>query len=486
MKPKKFNTVSEFKRISANSVKSRDRSRKSENPTPRQFDQFLPWLCQQMHICPHVAVERITKEKNISIRNRGYQLSRSKSIFSTIQSALDFTKIPNHSLSLTTSYSDGYNENTIVIKSYYNNFNQLIELAIVDCPPSINRKVIQAISLCLPFHSYLKKFKINGNGLTESVLYEIGKLLPHSNITDICLDDTYLPEGNYYVLLDKLNNLQNLSLCKCKINDDVCKKIAEKLHNEMPASNTLMTLDFTSNNITNSGARHLGLMLRQNRTLLYLGLADNLLDDVGASHILKPLMVFSLTEDEVYELRKRKFRYAAKKLEICKEHEKQLIAQMNSEEDKENNQPVICRKSIGRSKHLYIEPNSVNVKELAAKNIMDTFGKFEDVFDEDNVVYRNGHLYSLGNLKLCYLNLAYNHLSYFSLKKLCEVLKYQTNIKQADCRGLLRVVVNGNNIPTHCELLNTIESYLVNAVANYATQARSRSRVNMSKYCVRK
>lgn len=61
MKPKKFNTVSEFKRISANSVKSRDRSRKSENPTPRQFDQFLPWLCQQMHICPHVAVERITK-----------------------------------------------------------------------------------------------------------------------------------------------------------------------------------------------------------------------------------------------------------------------------------------------------------------------------------------------------------------------------------------------------------------------------------------
>ncbi|CAG9568139.1 unnamed protein product [Danaus chrysippus] len=305
-------------------------------------------------------------------------------------------------------------------------------------------------------------------------------------MTDICLDDTYLPEGNYYVLLDKLNNLQNLSLCRCKINDDVCKKIAEKLYNEMPASNTLMTLDFTSNNITNLGAKHLGLMLRQNRTLLYLGLADNLLDDIGASHILKPLMIFSLTEDEVYELRKRKFRYAAKKLEICKEHEKQLLAQMKIEEEKENHHPVKSRKSFRRSRQFTEEPKPVIVKELAEKNIMDTFGKFEDVFDDENVVYRHGHLYSLGNLKLCYLNLAFNHIKYFTLKKLCEVLKYQSNMKKTDCKGLLRVVVDGNNIPTQCEFLTTIESYLGNAMAKYATPIRNRSHVNISKQCLRK
>ena len=71
-------------------------------------------------------------------------------------------------------------------------------------------------------------------------------------------------------------SIEQLSLKCCCLGDAFCEVISPAL-----ASSSLLSLDLSSNQITDEGAGHLARALRLNRTLLSLCLAGNRVGDEG-------------------------------------------------------------------------------------------------------------------------------------------------------------------------------------------------------------
>ncbi|CAH2095476.1 unnamed protein product [Euphydryas editha] len=392
-------------------------------------------------------------------------MKRTSSVKSkTKESKIKYSEVPESSIAISSSIATAsYKENSITMTAYYNSKDQLVEIAFTSCPFEINRRIIQAINICLPFHKFLHRLRIK-RSLTQTVLYEISKLLPHSNITDVCLDDNFLPQGNYYLLLDNLNNVQNLSLRRCDINDEACKSIANKMNFGCPASNTLITLNLASNCITDIGATHLGMMLRQNRTLLYLNVSDNKITDSGAINILNNFRVFPLTKDEIIARNYRKVQFFKKRNELYRKYVNEITNRLREEEEKEN---INSFRMLLKGERIQKRKTTMelSVAEQAEKMTTEIIGEFKDMYDDNNIIREDGQIYAIGNLRLSYLNLAYNNLGYFSVRKIYDVLKYQSNInKPVHCSGLLKIILEGNNIPDDCEELRGIQYFLESAI----------------------
>ncbi|CAH0731767.1 unnamed protein product, partial [Brenthis ino] len=264
-----------------------------------------------------------------------------------INSTQLFQSKENPSQSSLSTFTDAEVEDTLNLIAYYNSRNQLEEIAFLGSSFDIPRKVIQAIKFCLPYHRTLSRFKIKGR-LHRTLLLEISNMLPYSNITYVCLDDTFLPKCNYYVLLEQISKLQYLSLRRCQINDQACKMLAELLHFEKPASKSILILNLASNFINDVGAKHLGDMLRNNRTLLHLNISANNITDKGANNILKHLLSFRLRQDELLRLKQRQLKYFCKKEEVRRKCELEILNQLRDEE-KENLKLAVSKydKNVG-------------------------------------------------------------------------------------------------------------------------------------------
>lgn len=101
------------------------------------------------------------------------------------------------------------NMTTITIIAMYSADN-LVEIKF-DKIKQIPAMILKIIGLLLQFHVNLSSISIN-SGLDHLCLYELSKLVPISNITDICLDGTYLRQANYFLLLEKESRIKQLSL----------------------------------------------------------------------------------------------------------------------------------------------------------------------------------------------------------------------------------------------------------------------------------
>ncbi|XP_039760353.1 leucine-rich repeat-containing protein 71-like [Pararge aegeria] len=276
----------------------------------------------------------------------------------------------------------------------------------------------------------------------------------------------HVVEGNYSVILENVSCLQTLSLRRCEIDDKVCKELANKLEYGAPASKSLVSLDLTSNIISDLGAEALGKMLRRNRMLLQLCLADNRLTDKGAFYIFNSICSFALSKDDVRDLKLRYLKYCFRKIKIHEQCEKEIVNRLKQESDKENRPHKSPKKTKNRRDAGTSDFDKLTLMEQTEKMAKEFINDFTDIFDNQNINIRRGRMYSIGNFKVCYLNLAYNNLSYFSVKKLNEVLKYQRTVNKPDkCKGLLKVVLDGNNIPKVCKEMAQIESYLDTAIS---------------------
>lgn len=382
-----------------------------------------------------------------------------------INSTQLFQSKENLSQSSLSTFTDTEVEDTLNLTVYYNSRNQLEEIAFLSSSFDIPRKVIQAIKICLPYHKTLSSFKIKGR-LHRTLLLEIRNMLPYSNITHVCLDDTFLPECNYYVLLEQISQLQYLSLRRCQINDQACKMLAELLHFGKPASKSILILNLASNFINDVGAKHLGDMLRNNRTLLHLNISANNITDEGANNILKHLLLFRIRKDELLRVKQRQVKYFYEKEEVRRKCEVEIINQLRDEE-KENLRLAVAKydKSAGKNftHFAVVEESITNQAEKMSKKIV---GEFQDPFDYQNTIQINDQLYSIGNLTLCSLNMAFNNLEYFSVFKIYDVLKYQSELKKPlQCKGLIKIVLDGNKIPKHCKKFEDIEALLELAIS---------------------
>lgn len=359
-------------------------------------------------------------------------------------------------------------EKVVKIFTIYDSFFNLVEIRFGK-NNYLPRLIFKIIGLIIQFQPNIAKIEING-GMDGYTVYEINKFLNMSNITELCFDGCFLKEANYDILLDTNNSLRHLSLSRCKIDDNVVRNIANKLAYPLPASKSLYILNLSSNGITDLGTQYLVQALRSNRNLSYLNLADNRITDDGAGYLLHVFAEFPLTDTELLEARFRHMVFLKNKnimidrtikelrsgeldRKIAKRKSTRPVSAASGKKGKLEKELSEIRdtKSLVNMDFLYYE-KAVNMVE-------NTLGEFNDPFCANNTNVKGGMVYSKGNNTLCYLNLAYNNLSFLSLKKILAVLMFQKLLDRKP-RGLINLLIEGNNLPVSCMEMSQIDDVL--------------------------
>ncbi|CAH1645901.1 unnamed protein product [Spodoptera littoralis] len=377
----------------------------------------------------------------------------------------------------------------LAMKAVYDVQHHLVELMITNSQEVIvPRMIIQVLSNIIANYPLLTKFAIKNCYIDHNIVHDFKSMLLYSAITDVCLDDCKLNNANYEVILKAPTVVKNLSLCRCNISDPECKEIAAMLRYTELAENHLVTLNLTSNKIGDEGAKYLANALRTNRHLRYLNLADNVIGDEGAICIFRHLLEFPLTHDENVDRRRRYFLYLKKKQEIYAE----CINKLNSssilkrEKSKRKLMSHTTLSSREGSYQSHNRPKTVvkkikrvsqdntwqNIKaEMMAKDIL---GPFEDPFGTTSFKIIDDYPFCIGNFTLSYLNLAYNNLTYLSLKILLNVVEHQMIYSTQKLCGLMKVILEGNRLPVKCEELSTIQQILKEHVNSFTNKLKNR------------
>ncbi|XP_053619204.1 uncharacterized protein LOC128680228 [Plodia interpunctella] len=432
----------------------------ANRPSPLDLVAYLPWACNQMQ-CQHtVTVIKVTQTEYVSVNPTGKKPKpKPKPVVVSSTSSSDLKKDEQ----IQSTFSE---EDTLKIYAIYDATDRLVELKFEN-HVEIPRMIFQIIALIIKFQSGLNTITIN-YGIDMYSIHEISKILTISNITDICLDDTYLKEANYYILLDNENSIRRISLSRCTINDNIAEAIAVRLVYPLPASKTLSILDLSSNKITDLGAKYIAHALRSNRFLSYLNLSGNLLTDTGAIAILNHLVEFQLTSEELMSSRQRFLQFYHQKNELTAKIFRDFRTVDSTKDRRKSLRTPVMPKKI---KTIEREPSTKEVKSAIditqdrslyekARNMAENqMGKFKDPFTKDNLVVHDDNVYCTGNNGLCYLNLSFNDLSYFSLKTVAHVVMTQKVLNKKPI-GLVNVSIDGNNLPINCVELNDINNVL--------------------------
>lgn len=349
----------------------------------------------------------------------------------------------------------------IVAKYYLNQLTQIHYYGHKKLP----REIFKMIASIVQLYPTLTNITIN-NGLDVFGIYEISKLLNVSRITEVCLEHLDIKNAHFYLFLTEASNLSYLSLSRCTINDEIVENIISQLIYPLPASKTLIALNLSCNLITDRGVYSIGKALRSNRCLQYLNLAGNMITDYGAAFLFDSLMKFPLTDHEESERNKSYVQYCINKVSLMT----QFFTESNSQPLQKRESKLVRRlgKKSKKADDITLHAENITVQGYSdhekakafAENIL---GQFRHPYDNKNVVREDGIGYCLGNNTLCYLNLAYNNLMLNSIHKLRRILTYQ-NISGRTPRGLTRVVIEGNPVPSNCaevhDLNHALESLL--------------------------
>ncbi|XP_063542993.1 uncharacterized protein LOC134751505 [Cydia strobilella] len=443
--------------------KSSNTDKMVERPEPDDLQAFLPWACAQLQLPKDVLIIRnlqTTLLKSLSFTDeyvsavttdRGKSKGKSKPRLPSVvdDQAKDEASVSQEETDL------------IRVHAVYDYADNLVGLRF-DKNTNLPRMLMQILGLIIKFQIYLTSLTIN-QGLNKYVLYEIVNFLPNSRITDITLDNCFLSEGTYYTLLENTSSLRNLSLSRCRINDQIVALIAAQLYHPKPGSSTLVVLNLSSNRITDVGVRSIREALKMNTKLAYLNLADNFITDEGAAAIFNILLEFPLKPQEVMDMKSRHIDYLRNKQAAVIQIAKDLrVTDMVKGKVKstprlkaKGKDDIASEKSACYSDAYFYEK---------ARTIADSLTTFKDPYSSDNVTYRDEVTYCLGNNILYLLNLSYNGLSYPSVVKFLEVLVYQRDMERKP-RGLLTCRVEGNPLPVGCKEMVQIEEMLEYALA---------------------
>nr|XP_021191140.2 uncharacterized protein LOC110376851 [Helicoverpa armigera] len=411
------------------------------------FDEFLQATCKKFQCPTAIVVGRETVREPPPKSSKQRQESRSKR-----GAAMDVLPTPS---TQNLSYLNPFDEKYLLVMAIYDTLNHLIEILLSKYNDQvIPRVLMQLIALKVPHTRHLTKFTIRQCRIDLYTIYELNKILVLSNITDICLDHSYVKEGIYDVLLSQKSSLRNLSLSRCYINDQVCERIAARLRRSEPAEASLLTLNLSSNQITDEGMKHLGEALRDNRHLRYLNVSDNQISDVGAQYVFDVLQEFLLTQEEIFDRRKCYVQYLKKKTEL---YELYL-----SKFEEENSKRLAAKRSLTGRPRLSPKKDKVSIRRdsrhstssilsvKARSMVLEILGPFQHPFSPAMAVVKDGDLYCIGNFTLCYLNLRYNNLTYKSVDALLTVVKHQKIYRTENQCGLVSVLIEGNHVPEDC------------------------------------
>ncbi|XP_004931382.1 uncharacterized protein LOC101738863 isoform X2 [Bombyx mori] len=374
-------------------------------------------------------------------------------------------------------------KDTIVIESIYDNMNNLVEI-VINKVSNVPRILMQLIGLMVPYFRKLNRINIRNCKTNVYTIHELRKMIPFSTITDVCLNGSTLSEINYATLLDSPIRLNHLSLSKCLISDDVCVQIASKLQLFGPAEANLLTLDLSINEITDVGATSLAEALKTNRNLRYLNLAGNRITDDGACSLFNYLIDFPLSCDEIVEKRRRRIGYLRAKRDLIMKYigecdsksfdEYSQISKKSTVKKRKTSATSVKGKGYSRKEKLKrssLTDDDLNCKAEMLANEM--LGPYMDPFGPGSTKIKDGEFFCIGNLVLCYLNLAYNNLTYTSITKLHQVLIQQAQHKKHGQPGLIKIVLDGNELPIACTELTQIYEILNKNISCFGSHTYS-------------
>lgn len=446
--------------------------------------EYLPTMLSKHQATTRMTIEFVFSEEYVPL------LSKKKSPKQK-QTAMNAEKLQGSVTILQANKSEksvgSVFENAVPILAYYDDRNQIVQVSIKKYLFRIHRRVMLAVSYCLPYQYYLTKFTIGKGSLTRDILHVLSEQLPRSHLTEICIEDANVPNADYHVLLNQVSKLKHLSLRRCHVQDFECTEIAKRLSFGGPAD-SLQTLDLTSNCITDVGAQSLGKMLKKNRELRHLGLASNEISNIGASYILDTLREFPLDANDILEKRSKRIEYMRKRCEVYKKCLLEVISHQQGTYSQITTNPSKGRPSVPTikpklPKKSAVSEVNVNADVAAELNTNKIMGKdFEHAYNKSNMVLRDGYCYCTGNFRLCSLNLAYNYLDYHFLKYIIEILEYQMMMRlPGQSCGLVRLVVDGNNLPIDCLELHQITFLLQKGIIDCsALCVQSKKRLSFS------
>ncbi|CAH2237354.1 uncharacterized protein LOC120634634 [Pararge aegeria] len=446
-------------------------------PSPNDFINFLPWACNQFQMDSTIVIAKVLQNEYFGLA-LGHKDKKNRTTKQNVsRNELGSTDGKESSPNGLPENKNGHNK--IYISAYCDPFGNLVEIKF-DKNRQIPCLLLKIIALCIKYQNNLTRLTIN-SGMDKHTIYEMDKFLNITNITEICLDNSFFPEANYDLLLEGGNKIRYLSLARCKINDTVMENISKKLIFPSPASELLTVLILASNRITDKGIVFLADALRSNRKLSYISLADNNLTDDGVSLILNSLMEFSLTEDEIIRENRRHMHYLKEKRIMINYMIKELRSGEYDKRDGKSKRkvfrpisavPSVKKGNLGKEsslKSLGDSKSNPNLDYLlydkALNMVEEKLGEFNDPFGVANTTVKYGIKYCHGNNTVAFLNLAYNNLSYISLKKLLSVLLYQKLFDRRP-KGLVNLCVEGNNVPNSCKELSQIADLLEEGITS--------------------
>ncbi|KAJ8709273.1 hypothetical protein PYW07_009099 [Mythimna separata] len=405
------------------------------------FDQFVETSCKIFECPILVQVLKMIQQPSKHAKKHGLKHKRKRSDEPHPEGSPNTKPNSHPSLRLVGFVPD---HTRLSITAVYDHHHKLVEILMFKYAYApIPRTLMKVIALKIPFTRHLTKFTIKQCRIDMYTIHDLNKILLISNITDICLDQCPLKEGNYDILLSDASSLQSLSLSRCNINDVVCERMASRLHHLEPAEPTLLVLNLSSNRITDVGTKYLAEALRNNRHLRYLNLSDNQISDYGAKYILDVLAEFPLNTDEIQDKNSCFKDYLLSKEELYRKYLIDLAIKIETSRRKSSLKRKLSAKKIKVKQEFEDEMMKIKARSMA----LETIGPFEHPFDSTMVTVKEGRSYCIGNFTLCYLNLRYNNLTYLSVQRLAKVVSHQKMYRNEKMCGLVNVLLEGNNVP---------------------------------------
>lgn len=120
---------------------------------------------------------------------------------------------------------------------------------------------------------------------------------------------------NFYILL-KNTKLKHTSMRFCQINDRGVHLIASQLNSFSEQS--LLSLNLSSNFISDKGTVSIANFLRSNRKLISLNLADNWITDSGCASLMNVFKKFALIHEEIVTRRHRIMNFLLKRAQLVR------------------------------------------------------------------------------------------------------------------------------------------------------------------------
>ncbi|XP_050510306.1 leucine-rich repeat-containing protein 71-like [Diabrotica virgifera virgifera] len=323
-------------------------------------------------------------------------------------------------------------------------------ISIVFKNDSLESNLLLLLKDCLQDgHPLLTVIKFEFCNLQAKHIEQIAELLTvfFINVKEVSVNGNPIPEQNFYLLLKQ--ELTSLSLKYCSINIDGMKQISEELYK--PYVNPLLHLNLATNALYDESLYYVARILRMNRKLKSLNLADNKITERGIRLLLEPLQKFELNEDELIERRKIRFEYHKKMIDVycaTKSDQSDLSITCSARKIRSRRRNKFFERRIHHKVgHRPSVPSYEQENNLTSRTSIPELPHHPALQDS---VEESTSIFCYGNNILTNLNLSYNKIRQEALPLILQMISYQNDLYSGKPEpahiGITRLSLQGNRL----------------------------------------